>query len=108
MELKPYTPVERTRCAFYGFSLRGKLMTDSKGNQCALKTESYDPCQMEIAGNEVRWSSGCPFNTEENRKYIEENSEKVRVFPREFRPPKAKSWDGISLKIWMDYIDKIH
>ncbi|GAG81137.1 unnamed protein product, partial [marine sediment metagenome] len=34
-----------------------------------------------------------------------ENSEKVRVFPREHRPEKVKSWDGISLKTWIKHID---
>jgi len=102
MELKPY--VLRSNCAFYGFDLRGKLMTDSKGNQCALKTESYDPCQMEMEGNEVRWPSGCPFNTEENKKRIEEGDLKeVMVFPREHRPTKGK-WKGWTLKIWMRHI----
>jgi len=108
MELKPYVLVERFEkpCAFYGFSLRGKLMTDSKGNQCALKTESYDPCQIEIAGNEVRWS-GCPFNTEENKKRIEEGDLKeVIVFPREHRPEKGK-WGGWPLEVWMRHIDDL-
>ena len=101
-EIKPYFEVERFACPFYGFSLRGKLMTDSKGNQCSLKTESYDPCQMEMAGDKPIWIK-CPLNTEENRKEIEGNLEKIRVFPREHRPLKKRSWPGISLGDWMIY-----
>ncbi len=105
-EIRPY--VLRPDCAFHGFSgMFDGVMMDSGGNQCALKTGSYSPCQMEMRGNKPYWSE-CPFNTEENRKYIEENSEKVRVFPREHRPAKAKKWDGISLKDWRDCIDKVH
>lgn len=103
-EIRPY--VLRPDCAFHGFSGMSDVMMDSGGNQCALKTDSYSPCQMEMRGNKPYWSE-CPFNTEENRKYIEENPEKVKVFPRELRPPKAKSWDGISLKDWMRHIEDI-
>ncbi len=28
------------------------------------------------------------------------------IFPEEFQPPNPKSWKGISLKQWMDYIFK--
>ena len=88
-ELKPYTPIERTRCPFRGFSIRGKIMADSKGNQCALEVISYGPCDMELDGKQPNWSK-CLLNTEETRKYIEENSEKVIVFPREFVPPEEE------------------
>ena len=101
-EIRPY--VLRSDCAFQGFSGMSDVMMDSGGNQCALKIDSYSPCQMEMRGNKPSWSE-CPFNTEKNRKYIEENSEKVRVFPRECRPPKAKKWDGILLKDWMRHIE---
>lgn len=96
--------VLRPDCSFHGFSLRGKLMTDSKGNQCALKTESYAPCQIEMAGDKPNWYK-CPLKTEENKKRIEEGDLKeVRVFPREYRPAKGK-WNGFPLKIWMRHIE---
>ena len=104
-EIKPYTPVERPPCPFHGFSaMSGGVMMDSEGNQCALETKSYHPCGMKTAGDKPYWSD-CPFNTEENRKKLQGDLEKVRVFPREFRPQKAK-WDGILLKDWMIYMAK--
>ena len=86
-------------------------MKDSGGNQCGLKTDVYSACQMEIDGDKPGWSK-CPFNTKENGKKIAGNLEKIKVFPREFRPsenPKEKgeSWEGILLKDWMIYMDKI-
>lgn len=104
-ELKPYLEVERTGCPFYGFHYGGtpNVFFDSKGNQCALKISSYSPCGMEIAGNKPNWSE-CPFNTEENRTKLAGILEKARVFPMEFRPPKIKSWKGVSLMSWVKYI----
>lgn len=103
-EIKPYSEVERTRCPFHGFSaMPGGVMMDSEGNQCALKTGSYSPCGMKTAGDEPYWSE-CPFNTEENRTRLAGSLEEIKVFPREFRPAKGKSWDGISLMSWVKYI----
>lgn len=101
-EIRPY--VLRPDCPFYGFDsvFDALVMKDSGGNQCALKTDSYSPCQMEMIGNKPSWFE-CPFNTEKNRKKIEGDLEKIRVFPREFRPEKAE-WDGISLKNWMMHV----
>lgn len=101
--LELYSEVERPLCPFYGFNgMHGSLM-DSKGNQCALITDSFSPCQMEMAEDNPNWHE-CGFNTEEHRKGLEEVAERVQVFPREFHPPTAKSWAGISLKNWMNYI----
>jgi len=102
MELEPYFEVERHRCPFHGFTAILNFMRDSGDNQCALKIGLYDPCQMEMAGDKPCWV-GCVFNTEENRKIIEGNLGKIRVFPKEFRPPKTRSWPGISLGDWMIY-----
>ncbi len=106
MGLQPYSPLERTRCPFRGFTIILNSMVDSKGNQCALVTDSYDPCRMETAGDEPNWSE-CPFNMKENEVKIQEYLEKMKVFPREFHPP-AKPWAGLPLKDWMNYIDCIH
>jgi len=102
-EIRPY--VLRPPCPFHGFTSILRFMRDSGDNQCALKIELYDPCQMEIAGDKPIWV-GCPLNTEENRKEIEGNLEKIRVFPRERRPLKKRSWPGISLGDWMIYSQK--
>ena len=99
-EIKPYTP--RPACPFYGFTTILHFMRDSGDNQCALKIELYDPCEMEMAGDKPIWIK-CPLNTEENRKEIEGNLEKIKVFPREHRPAKKRSWPGISLRDWMIY-----
>jgi hypothetical protein len=100
-EIKPYVP--RPNCFLYGFTTILRFMRDSGDNQCALKIRFYDPCEMEMMGDKPRWSE-CPLNTEENRKNIEGNLEKIRVFPKEFRPAKGK-WDGILLKVWKRHID---
>jgi len=68
------------------------------------KTGSYSPCKMELAGDTPNWA-GCGFNIEKNRREINRCLEKMRVFPQEFRPPKNKPWDGISLEFWMGYIN---
>jgi len=107
MEIKPYTLVRRPPCPFYGFStMSGGVMKDSGGNQCALKTKSYNPCQREIMGHMLNWL-GCPLNTKKNRRKIERNLEKMWVFPREFRPEGIESWEGILLKDWVDYINNL-
>lgn len=102
-EIRPY--VLRPPCPFYGFTAILGFMRDSKDNQCALKIELYDPCQMELDGDKPRWSI-CPFNTKENRKEIEGKLEKIRVFPREHRPAKGK-WKGWPLEIWMKHIEDV-
>ena len=48
-EIRPY--ILRPDCAFHGFSGMSDVMKDSGGNQCALKTDSYSPCPMEMVGN---------------------------------------------------------
>lgn len=105
--LTPYFQKKRHPCPFYGFSGMFGTMIDQHGNQCALITGSYNPCQMEIQGQEPNWYK-CPFNTEENRKKSEEliKNEKGQVFPEEFHPPAAQAWEGISFKQWINYILK--
>jgi len=105
-EIKPYNqPGRRPPCPFYGFDATFDVlvMNDSGGDQCALKTDSYSPCQMEIVGDTPNWFV-CPLNTDKNRRRLERSLEKIRVFPREFRPAKARSWRGISLEIWVRHI----
>lgn len=101
--IKPYFEVERPQCPFYGFRGMFGVLMDSKGNQCALITESYSPCQMEMREQQPDWSE-CPFNTEENRDKLIGTLDDIRIFPREFHPPGAKSWKGVSLMSWIKYV----
>jgi len=103
-ELKPFKDVERKSCPFYGFNGMYGHLIDSEGNECAI-TNSYSPCQMEIAGEKVSWEN-CYRNTQEVSKKLEEVAEKTMAFPKEFWPPGKSSWKGISLKEWMNYILK--
>ena len=104
---QPYHKKERYQCPFYGFDGTNKrVYLDSEGNQCGLKTLSYAPCQMEIDGDTPDWGK-CPHNTEENRKGLTKILDKVRLFPKEFYPPRTKSWGGITLRQWIQYLDSI-
>ena len=104
----PYLEVERHPCPFYGFNgmFRFGDMMDSEGNQCALITDSYSPCQMEMDGDEPNWNL-CPIKQATPKKYLrrfEESAKRKRAFPREFNPPEQSSWKGIPLSDWMDYV----
>jgi hypothetical protein len=37
-------------CPFYGYALVPDMMKASGGNQCAVITEAYTPCKMELVG----------------------------------------------------------
>ena len=92
--LNPYLEVERSKCPFYGFNGMWGSLLDSQGNQCALITTSYSPCQMEMAGQQPSWNL-CPMHrdsTEEQIRELEELAKRTRIFPREFHPPEIKSW----------------
>jgi len=102
-ELKPTTPKPRHDCPFYGFHLARGMFIDSKGNQCAVIINSYSPCQMGMAGQTPNWSE-CGFNTEESRRSMAKYANELVVFPDEFYPKGAKSWRGISLKEWLEYV----
>jgi len=103
--MKPYFEVERPPCPFYGFSGMFGSLRDSGGNQCALKKDADSSCVMEMKGEEPNWNL-CPIHRQNssdgNGKRLEEISERIQIFPREFRPPKAEHWRGISLKYWMN------
>ena len=89
-ELKPYAQKDRPKCPFYGFNGMYGMFMDSEGNQCALITDSFSPCQMEMAEKTPSWSE-CPFNTEEKRKDLASVARKMKVFPKGFHPPKQRS-----------------
>jgi len=107
-ETKPYAQLSyaqlrRPPCPFYGFNMSDNIMRDSRGRQCALITGYYGRCQMEMVRDKPSWHN-CSLNTQENRNKITRNLDKIRVFPREFRPANAKEWDGMSLMSWVKYI----
>ncbi len=102
----PYLQVKRHPCPFYGFNGMFGPLRDSEGNQCALITESYSPCRMEMDGKEPDWNL-CPIHqnsSEEQLGALEKFAKREKIFPDEFHPPGARSWEGIPLSDWMNYI----
>ncbi len=105
-ELKPYFEKNRHACPFYGFHMAFEgfnAMIDQSGNQCALIKDSYSPCQMEIQNLAPCWKK-CSFATSDNIDLLNKIEKIVIVFPDEFRPPGAKSWRGITMKQWIEYM----
>jgi hypothetical protein len=56
-------PTNNADCRFYGCHaiVSMQVLAESGGNQCALITNAYAPCRMEIEGNPPDWSK-CPLN----------------------------------------------
>ena len=101
--LTPNSKVERKACPFYGFAVMRKTMVDQKGNRCALITDSYTPCKMEISGQETDWDK-CDYNP--NLLAIFGGAlGKVMVFPNEFGPEDG-GWEGIRLTDWIQHIQQ--
>ena len=90
------------KCPFYGFflSLDDKIMINSKGNQCALKTQSYSPCIMQIDDQEIDWSK-CVYNSDKDFEKVENGKEvsklEIKVYPLEDGQTTLK---GISFRDW--------
>ncbi len=103
-ELTPYIQRSRPHCPFYGFNGMFGVLMDSEGNQCALITNVYSPCQMEMKEQTPDWFE-CPFNTEGHREKLAKVLNDLRVFPKEFHPPGQASWGGVSLINWIRYIN---
>jgi len=99
------TGVKRYKCPFYGFGLVKESLMDTKGNQCALFVSRHSPCRMEISNQVPDWDE-CPVrkNTEGIDSVVRGMIEKYKIFPHEFRPEGAKSWNGISFKQWYEHI----
>lgn len=57
---------EERNCPFYGCHDAMGLLIDSGGNQCALISESYSPCKMELEGLPVNWKT-CPVFLDRRR-----------------------------------------
>ena len=73
---------------------------NSKGNQCALKTQSYSPCIMEIDDQEIDWSK-CVYNSDKDFEKVENGKEvsklEIKVYPLEDGQTTLK---GISFRDW--------
>lgn len=104
-KLKPLLDKTMYQCPFYGFytSHNAKALIDSQGNQCALITSSYSPCQMEMRNQTPSWNE-CPLNSKENKSCIEEIVASFRVFPHEFKPQDSSSWEGLSFGDWQEHV----
>lgn len=105
---QPYRDTQRHPCPFYGFNGMFGNFFDQKGNQCGLLRDSYSPCQMDPSGERSNWEE-CSLNNPMSREFFEENASRIKIYPEEFWPRdregvKAQSWEGITLKQWMDYI----
>ena len=100
---KPYYEKDRPPCPFYGFNGMYGGFFDTDGNQCGLITDSHAPCRMEQEGDTPDWNGCIFYNTEENRAALEKISGNIKVFPKEFAPPKS-SWRGIILETWFEYL----
>ncbi|MDP2628647.1 MAG: hypothetical protein Q8P15_01985 [Nanoarchaeota archaeon] len=105
-KIKPVRKAQRYPCPFYGFSLDLGMLTDTKGNQCALITESCSPCRMEMDGQTPSWVNCNYINNENNTNSIEkiDNArDNIRVFPDEFYQEEMRVWTGIKFKDWIKY-----
>jgi len=102
-KLEPVTQKQRYQCPFYGFHMAMGMLMDSSGNQCALITDSYSPCQMKIGDQTPDWSK-CPYNNDENREALETIAKESSIFPEEFCPERVRSWRGIPFQDWQEYI----
>lgn len=102
-KIQPNFEKPRPRCPFYGFSHCGGIFMDQDGNQCALITEAYSPCQMEIIAQTPNWNE-CLFNSEENKTVIEKIMASCKIDPEEFWPKGQSSWRGLLFKDWFDYV----
>ena len=52
---------ENAKCPFYGFMTMMNSLTDQQGNQCALVTDRYSPCEMEMEKETPCWDK-CGYN----------------------------------------------
>lgn len=98
-----HTEEQRERCPFYGFSGFSGILMDTEGNQCALVTGSHSPCYMEFQGQKPDWDE-CRYHTDKLIQSLKASAESIRVFPKEFIPEGAHSWEGISLSDWYQHV----
>lgn len=99
----PAVSSPRHKCPFYGFSHPLPVLMDQGGNQCALITTSFSPCQMEINDQTPSWGE-CPFNNKKNETVIQKIITSCRIAPKELWPDGKSSWDGLPFMEWMGYV----
>ena len=99
-EVQPIEETPRYPCPFYGFHFcpPAGTINDQQGNQCALVTDVYSPCKLEVRGRSPDFRD-CPFNNDRHRESLEAAS-RSRVFPREFSPRKKGSSSGFKFEDW--------
>ena len=98
--LIPLYQKERPSCPFYSFQKIGHAFLDISGNGCGLICDSHSPCQMEMEYKKPDWNN-CNYENKELLEYIANN---YQIFPKEFFPKNAKSWEGMPFKDWQKYI----
>ena len=101
----PTIAVPRTKCPFYGFHPvhMGSTFMDQKGNECGLK-DAYSPCEMERVEETPDWDGCSTFNIPDNKETIERMKREYSILPNEFWPEGAKSWKGIKMSFWFNYV----
>tara|TARA_Y100000034_G_C6888479_1_gene408324 strand:+ start:1185 stop:1526 length:342 start_codon:yes stop_codon:yes gene_type:complete len=105
---------EGYQCPFYGFSnLPQNTLIYSGGNQCALITNSFSPCQMEMRKETPDWTK-CNFNQDdaETRSGLEKIFNNVNVWLTEHHPEGTKGTETLPFKQWYDEVmqgkEKVH
>lgn len=68
-------------CPFHGFRADTELLvlSSTRGNQCALRVESFAPCQMEDDGEEADWAACTHFNDQAHSGTVRAMREDYRV-----------------------------
>ncbi len=90
--------VPRHECPFFGFHHVEGLLWGTQGNECALRGDQH-ACIMSTPDWKI-----CSFNCSENQEQIKMITNGCRICPREFWPEGKKSWKGLPLKTWIDYV----
>ena len=92
----------KNNCPFYGFYMQSAMgvMLDQSGNQCALITDSYSPCRMEVSRQNPDWKSCSYFHHPSNVVAIKKIANSFRVFPKA-ASGDSKTREGVPLANWM-------
>ena len=90
------------RCPFYGFYMHPvmSLMVSQGGNQCALITDSYAPCRMEVSDQTPDWKGCSFFNNPRNAEVLKKIEDSMRVFPKDTAVDSTPK-EGVALSNWM-------
>lgn len=65
------TTTTNRACRYHGkhSAITAKLLMPSAGNQCAMRTDAFVPCAMELAGLNPDWSL-CPLRTRTDPEFV--------------------------------------